>query len=144
MNTTTIKMVVEYRKDIFSKLEFNIDIVKTTINTKNILGRIKAKTGIQNWNTICRWGFCHSLKQNTLPRLVDEKFDGIEMTYETFSGKYSDIYLALLINNLKAHNTPINSTNLNGYLKAHINRGVNILYNFKIKNITNMLGLINN
>jgi|TARA_Y100000294_G_scaffold39516_1_gene35598 DNA sulfur modification protein DndE len=123
-------------------MEFSIDTVKTTTNTKNILTRIKSRTGIQNWNTICRWGFCHSLKQNTLPRLVDEKFDGVEMTYETFSGKYSDIYLALLINNLKAHNTPINLTNLNRYLKAHINRGVNILYSFKIKNVKNMLSLI--
>ncbi len=137
-----IKTAVKYRKDTFSKMEFSIDTVKTTTNTKNILVRIKSRTGIQNWNTICRWGFCHSLKQNTLPRLVDEKFDGVEMTYETFSGKYSDIYLALLINNLKAHNTPINLTNLNRYLKAHINRGVNILYNFKIKNVKNMLSLI--
>jgi DNA sulfur modification protein DndE len=137
-----IKTAVKYRKDTFSKMEFSIDTVKTTTNTKNILARIKSRTGIQNWNTICRWGFCHSLKQNTLPRLVDEKFDGVEMTYETFSGKYSDIYLALLINNLKAHNTPINLTNLNRYLKAHINRGVNILYSFKIKNVKNMLSLI--
>jgi DNA sulfur modification protein DndE len=137
-----IKTAVKYRKDTFSKMEFSIDTVKTTTNTKNILVRIKSRTGIQNWNTICRWGFCHSLKQNTLPRLVDEKFDGVEMTYETFSGKYSDIYLALLINNLKAHNTPINLTNLNRYLKAHINRGVNILYSFKIKNVKNMLSLI--
>ena len=137
-------MEAKYRKDIFSKMEFNIDIVKTTLNTKNILGRLKAKTGIQNWNTICRWGFCHSLKQNTLPRLIDEKFDGIEMTFETFSGKYSDIYLALLINNLKAHNTPINLSNLNRYLRAHVNRGVNILYSFKIKNITDLFELIAN
>ena len=137
-------MEAKFRKDTFSKMEFNIDIVKTTLNTKGILGRIKAKTGIQNWNTICRWGFCHSLKQNTLPRLIDEKFDGVEMTYETFSGKYSDIYLALLINNLKAHNIPINSTNLNRYLRAHVNRGVNILYSFKIKNIANLFKLIRN
>jgi DNA sulfur modification protein DndE len=61
------------------------------------------------------------------------------MTYETFSGKYSDIYLALLINNLKTHNTPINSNNLNRYLRAHVNRGINILYSFKLKNIANML-----
>ena len=141
---TIIKMVVKYRKGTFSKMEFNIDIVKTTTNAKNILGRIKGRTGIQNWNTICRWGFCHSLKQNTLPRLIDEKFDGVEMTYETFSGKYSDIYLALLINNLKAHNIPINSTNLNRYLRAHVNRGVNILYSFKIKNIANLFKLIRN
>ena len=137
-----IKTAVKYRKDTFSKMEFSIDTVKTTTNTKNILTRIKSRTGIQNWNTICRWGFCHSLKQNTLPRLVDEKFDGVEMTYQTFSGKYSDIYVALLINNLKTHNTPINSTNINRYLRAHINRGINILYSFKIKNVKNMLSLI--
>ena len=74
-------------------MNINIETVKTTQNAKNILSRIKSTTRIQNWNTICRWAFCLSIKQDTAPRVIDEKLDGVEMTYETFAGKYSNIYL---------------------------------------------------
>ena len=120
-------------------MNINIETVKTTQNAKNILGRIKSNTGIQNWNTICRWAFCLSLKQETAPRVVDEKLDGVEMTYETFAGKHSNIYLALLMNSLKKHKLEIHQLNLNKHLRAHINRGISILYNLKMKNISDML-----
>ena len=120
-------------------MNINIETVKTTQNAKNILGRIKSNTGIQNWNIICRWAFCLSLKQESAPRVVDEKLDGVEMTYETFAGKHSNIYLALLINSLKKHKLEIHQLNLNKYLRAHINRGISILYNLKMKNISDML-----
>jgi len=119
-------------------MNINIETVKTTQNAKNILGRLKFNTGIQNWNIICRWAFCLSLKQESVPRVVDEKFDGVEMTYETFAGKFSDIYLALLTNNLLKNRLKINQVNLNQYLRAHINRGINILYNKKLKDITGL------
>ena len=122
-------------------MNINIDTVKTTQNAKNILSRIKSTTGIQNWNTICRWAFCLSLKQESAPRVVDEKLDGVEMTYETFAGKHSNIYLALLMNSLKKHKLEIHQLNLNKYLRAHINRGISILYNLKMKNISNLLDL---
>jgi DNA sulfur modification protein DndE len=63
----------------------------------------------------------------------------VEMTYETFAGKHSNIYLTLLINSLKKHKLEIHQLNLNKYLRAHINRGISILYNLKMKNISDML-----
>ena len=120
-------------------MNINIETVKTTQNAKNILSKIKSKTGIQNWNIICRWAFCLSLKQDTPPRVIDEKLDGVEMTYETFAGKHSNIYLTLLMNSLKKHKLEIHQLNLNKYLRAHINRGISILYNLKMKNISDML-----
>ena len=120
-------------------MNINIETVKTTQNAKNILGRLKFNTGIQNWNIICRWAFCLSLKQESAPRVVDEKLDGVEMTYETFAGKHSNIYLTLLVNSLKKHKLEIHQLNLNKYLRAHINRGISILYNLKMKNISDML-----
>ena len=120
-------------------MNINIETVKTTQNAKNILGRLKFYTGIQNWNIICRWAFCLSLKQESAPRVIDEKLDGVEMTYETFAGKHSNIYLTLLMNSLKKHKLEINQLNLNKYLRAHINRGISILYNLKMKNISDML-----
>ena len=73
--------------------------------------------------------------------MIDEKLDGVEMTYETFAGKYSNIYLILLMNNLKKHQLELHQQNLNKYLRAHINRGISILYNLKMKNISNLLDL---
>ncbi len=125
-------------------MNINIETVKTTQNAKNILGRLKFYTGIQNWNIICRWAFCLSLKQESAPRVIDEKLDGVEMTYETFAGKHSNIYLTLLINSLKKHKLEIHQLNLNKYLRAHINRGISILYNLKMKSISDMIGLIKN
>ena len=122
-------------------MNINIETVKTTQNAKNILSRIKSTTRIQNWNTICRWAFCLSIKQDTAPRVIDEKLDGVEMTYETFAGKHSNIYLVLLMNNLKKHQLELHQQNLNKYLRAHINRGISILYNLKMKNISNLLDL---
>ena len=119
-------------------MNINIETVKTTQNAKNILGRLKFNTGIQNWNIICRWAFCLSLKQESAPRVVDEKLDGVEMTYETFAGKHSNIYLVLLMNSLKKHELEIHQLNLNKHLRAHINRGISILYNLKMKNISDI------
>ena len=34
---------------------------------KDRLIRIKAKTGIQNWNVLCRWALCWSLSEPSIP-----------------------------------------------------------------------------
>ena len=38
---------------------------------KDRLIRIKAKTGIQNWNVLCRWALCWSLAEPSIPGGVD-------------------------------------------------------------------------
>ena len=68
-------------------MDFYIDQLRTSTHLKNILTRVKTRTGIQNMNVICRWGFCLSLKQTSLPRDIDEKLDGVTIDYDTFAGK---------------------------------------------------------
>ena len=123
-------------------MNINIDQLRTSTSLKNLLTRIKGITSIQNWNVLCRWGFCFSIKQSTLPRMVDEKLDGVEIDYDVLVGKNKIIYTQLLINNLRKNNIEINKENLTKYLYAHVNRGVNILYNYKMKNISNLLDLV--
>tara|TARA_Y100001970_G_C14098115_1_gene783870 strand:- start:699 stop:1079 length:381 start_codon:yes stop_codon:yes gene_type:complete len=120
-------------------MNINIEQLKTSSTVKNLLTRIKGITSIQNWNVICRWGFCISIKQSSVPRLVDEKLDGVEIDYDTLVGKNKIIYTQLLINNLKSNNIDINKENLTKYLNAHVSRGVNILYNYKMKSISDLL-----
>ena len=124
-------------------MDTNIDILRTSMNVKNSLTRIKSITGIPNWNILCRWAFCLSVKQTSLPREVEEKLDGIEIDYDTLVGKNKSIYTQLLINNLVSHKEEINKKNLTKYLNAHVNRGVNIIYTNKLKDISGLMALIN-
>jgi len=119
-------------------MDFTIDILRTSSNVKSSLTRIKTITGISNWNIICRWAFCLSLKQTSLPREVEEKLDGVEIDYDTLVGKNKSIYTQLLINNLVTHNVAVDKKNLTKYLYAHVNRGVNIIYTNKLKNISEL------
>ena len=119
-------------------MNINIDQLRTSTSLKNLLTRIKGITSIQNWNVLCRWGFCFSIKQSTLPRMVDEKLDGVEIDYDVLVGKNKIIYTQLLINNLRKNNIEINKENLTKYLYAHVNRGINIIYNFKMKTVKDL------
>ena len=123
-------------------MDLTIDNLKTSTNLKNFLTRIKTNTGIANWNVICRWAFCLSLKQTSLPREVDEKLDGVEIDYDILVGKNKTIYTQLLINNLITHKVEINKRNLTKYLNAHVNRGANIIYTNKLKDISGLFKLI--
>ena len=123
-------------------MDIKIEQLRTSSTVKNLLTRIKAITSIQNWNVLCRWGFCLSIKQSSPPRMVDEKLDGIEIDYSTLVGKNEKIYTQLLINNLKHHNIDIDKENVTKYLYAHVNRGINIIYNYKMKSINNLFEII--
>ena len=120
-------------------MDLKIEQLRTSSTVKNLLTRIKGITSIQNWNVLCRWGFCLSIKQSSPPRMVDEKLDGIEIDYSTLVGKNEKIYTQLLINNLRHHNIEVNKANLINYLYAHVNRGINIIYNNKMKSISDLL-----
>ena len=120
-------------------MDIKIEQLRTSSTVKNLLTRIKGITSIQNWNVLCRWGFCLSIKQSSVPRMVDEKLDGIEIDYDTLVGKNKSIYTQLLINNLNHHNIHIYKEILTKYLYAHVNRGINIIYNYKMKSISDLL-----
>ena len=62
-------------------MDIKIEQLRTSSTVKNLLTRIKGITSIQNWNVLCRWGFCLSIKQSSVPRMVDERLDGIEIDY---------------------------------------------------------------
>ena len=122
-------------------MSIKLEALKTTTNIKNVLSSIKRVTGIEYWNVICRWALCISLKQKSLPRLVEEKLDGVEIDYDVFVGKNNSIYTQLLINNLIKHNIEVTKSNVYKYLYAHVNRGVSILYNKKMKSIKDLFSI---
>jgi len=117
-----------------------IEHVKVSATGKNQLVKLKGRTGIENWNILCRWAFCVSYSEKTFPRDTGQDKDvAIEMTWRTFGGEYSEVYLALLKRACVKQEVEINKENLEGLLWLHIHRGIGYLMGHREKGIEKML-----
>ena len=71
--------------------------VRLSQQAKDHLSRLKGKTGIKNWNVLCRWALCYSLSEKTMPTDLPMNNDSnLEMSWYTFGGEYSDLYEAIV------------------------------------------------
>ena len=71
--------------------------VRLSQQAKDQLSRLKGKTGIKNWNILCRWALCYSLAEKTLPTDIPIASDSnLEMSWYTFGGDYYEVYEALV------------------------------------------------
>ena len=117
--------------------------IKLSNQAKDKLSRLKGKTGIRNWNVLCRWAFCYSLSENSVPTDAPVESDSnVEMSWYTFAGEYSELYEALMIEWCMEMGIEINETNLSKYFKLNLERGIAHLSgtNF-IKNLDDLLNL---
>ena len=117
--------------------------IRLSSQAKDKLSRLKAKTGIKNWNILCRWAFCYSLHENTIPTDLPINADSnVEMSWYTFAGEYSEIYGALMTEWCIENKIEPTNENLAKYFKLHLERGIAYLSgtNF-IKNLSDLLDL---
>jgi len=71
--------------------------IKLSSQARDQLIRLKSKTGIGNWNVLCRWAFCVSLKEKSVPTPLDIPADSnVEMSWQVFGGEHQELYMALL------------------------------------------------
>ena len=105
-----------------------IESLRLGSRAKNQLVTLKRKTGIQNWNVLCRWAFVMSLREPSRPRQVNEGLEGgVEMTWRTFGGDHADIYEGLLKSRLQIDGIEVSSGELTQQLRRHIYRGIGYL-----------------
>lgn len=112
--------------------------------SKDKLSRLKGKTGIQNWNTLCRWAFCYSLSEGTIPTDISIESDSnVEMSWYTFAGEFHEIYEALIKEWCIEKGLGSNEDTIAKYFKLHLERGIGYLAgtNF-IKNLDSLLELV--
>lgn len=103
----------------------NIETVYLSQKAKDQLLKLKRTTGIQNWNILCRWAFCISLADKSMPADVAENNEhAIEMTWKVFGGLEHEVYLALLIDRCKEDKLSIDKESLTNQLRAHLHRGI--------------------
>ena len=102
--------------------------IRLSNRAKERLSRLKGKTAIKNWNVLCRWAYCYSLKENTIPTPENIDADSnVEMSWYTFAGEYSDLYEALIITWCKKMDISTDKDTMAKYIKMHIERGISYL-----------------
>ncbi len=115
--------------------------IKLSNAAKDKLSRLKGKTGIQHWNVLCRWAFCFSLKEGTIPTDIEINSDSnVEMSWLTFAGEYHELYEALIKEWCIENDLGTDNDTIAKYFKLHLERGIGYLSgtNF-VKDIKDLL-----
>lgn len=123
-----------------------IEHIKLSQQAKDQLVKLKRHTGIQNWNVLCRWAFCVSLAEPSLPSPKRIPADSsVEMTWKIFGGAHSEIYYALLKERCHHDGLGTEIDTLAIQFRLHLHRGIGYLVADKqIKNITDLVGRVAN
>jgi DNA sulfur modification protein DndE len=101
------------------------DYIRVSEKAKDQLVKLKRSTGIQHWNVLCRWAFCTSLAEPTIPSPTKIPADSsVEMTWKVFGGSYEEIYLALLRQRCQQDGLGITDEVLSTQFRLHLHRGI--------------------
>lgn len=101
---------------------------RVSAQAKEQLIRLKTRTGITQWNILCRWAFCLSLRQPTPPTPVEIPNDSnVEMTWHVFGGDAHELYLAMLKERCQADGLGCADDVLMRQFRLHLHRGISYL-----------------
>lgn len=117
-----------------------IETVKVSDKARQQLINIKKRTGIPNWNVICRWAFAVSLAEET--KILHENIianSPIEMTWKIFTSGQEKLYMALLLTKAKKDNWPKDEESIQTYFRLHLHRGISYLNGKNAESINKLL-----
>ena len=105
-----------------------IESVRVSKQARDQLITLRRRTGIENWNVVCRWAFCASLSEPSKPRNQKIVTDSnVEMTWHTFAGEYEQIYEALLRHRCWLDGVDPTPEAIAQQFKLHLHRGISYL-----------------
>ena len=118
--------------------------IRLSAQAKEQLIRLKTRTGIGQWNILCRWAFCLSLRQASPPTPVELPADSnVEMSWQVFGGDAQELYLALLKERCVRDGLGTVDDVLARQFRLHLHRGNSYLATpHAIKSITDLVGLV--
>ena len=102
--------------------------IRLSAQAKDQLIRLKTKTGIPQWNILCRWAFCLSLRQPAPPTPIEIPADSnVEMSWQVFGGEAQELYLALLKERCQRDGLGTADDVLSRQFRLHLHRGIGYL-----------------
>jgi DNA sulfur modification protein DndE len=106
----------------------SIKQIKLSAQAKEQLIRLKTRTGVPQWNILCRWAFCMSLRQQAPPTPIDIPANSnVEMSWQVFGGEAHELYLALLKERCVQDGLGTSDEVLNRQFRLHLHRGISYL-----------------
>ena len=105
-----------------------IETIRVSQEARQQLIKLKKWTRVQNWNVLCRWAFCTSLAEPSVP--PDEKVptdSNLEMTWRTFGGQHHELYMALLKERCVQDGLGTTDDVIAHQFKLHLHRGISYL-----------------
>ena len=120
-----------------------IETIRLSDRARTQLLTMKRRTGIQNWNVLCRWAFCLSLAERTVPPPETIPSDSpVEMSWKTFAGRHENVYWALLVTRAQQDGVELSDESLNAYFRLHLHRGISYLQNRVTGGVDELLRLV--
>lgn len=109
-------------------MESPIERFKLSQTAKDQLTKLKRSTRIDQWNILCRWAFCRSLADASIPSPVPIPADSnVELSWKVFGGEISDLLLIAL--KQRCHNDGLGTDKetLVSQFRLHLHRGIGYL-----------------
>ena len=102
--------------------------IRLSSQARDQLIRLKSKTGIENWNVLCRWAFCVSLKEPSVPTPLDIPANSnVEMSWQVFGGEHQELYMALLKQRCLQDGLGVSKSVVSKQFRLHLHRGISYL-----------------
>ena len=71
--------------------------IRLSSQARDQLIRLKSKSGIGQWNILCRWALVVSLREASPPTVVEIPADSnVEMSWQVFGGELNELYWAIM------------------------------------------------
>ncbi len=118
-----------------------IERVRISKTAEKQLLKLKRSTKIKQWNTLCRWAFCRSLAESTLPSPVPvETTSHVEIAWNIFGGDIADMLLIALKQRCHQDGLGTDYDTIKQQFTLHLHRGIAYLAgDTKIQQIENLV-----
>ena len=109
-------------------------------DSRSKLSILKGRTGLLP-NVLCRLGLSLSLIESGIPKPEDYPTDGSEFNRYTLMGEWDMLIVTLLKERCAADGLPLNNDSLIKHFRAHLNRGVGLLYG-RVRGLNDLVELL--
>lgn len=109
-------------------MEPPIERFRLSQTAKEQLLKLRRSTKIDQWNILCRWAFCRSLAEPSIPSPVPLPADSnVELTWRIFGGDISDMLLIALKQRCHNDGLKLDKETLASQFRLHLHRGIGYL-----------------